>query len=73
MNSMYSLTGVTVVHLDGRTAIGSRLLEQQVIVVTHDLDMLAGFDRVLCLDEGRVLFDGPPHDTVSFYNELLGE
>ena len=48
-------------------------LEQQVIVVTHDLDMLAGFDRVLCLDEGRVLFDGPPHDTVSFYNELLGE
>ena len=35
--------------------------------------MLAGFDRVLCLDAGRVLFDGPPHDTVSFYNELLGE
>ena len=48
-------------------------LEQQVIVVTHDLDMLAGFDRVLCLDEGRVLFDGPPHDAVAFYNELLGE
>lgn len=48
-------------------------LEQQLIVVTHDLDMLEGFDRVLCVDNGQLLFDGPPHDAIAFYRDLLDE
>ena len=35
-------------------------LEQPVVVVTHDLDLLDGFDRVLVVDDGRVVEDGPP-------------
>lgn len=46
-------------------------LDQQVIVVTHDLDMLGDFDRVLCIDSGRVAFDGAPGDAVAFYRELM--
>jgi biotin transport system ATP-binding protein len=42
-------------------------LEQDVVVVTHDLDLLAGFDRVLVFADGRVLADGPPDDAVAAY------
>jgi biotin transport system ATP-binding protein len=42
-------------------------LEQDVVVVTHDLDLLAGFDRVLVVDEGRVVADGPPDEAVAAY------
>lgn len=33
-------------------------LAQQVVMVTHDPALLAGFDRVLWLDEGRLRADG---------------
>jgi biotin transport system ATP-binding protein len=42
-------------------------LEQDVLVVSHDLDLLAGFDRVLVLDDGRVVADGPPAESVAAY------
>jgi biotin transport system ATP-binding protein len=42
-------------------------LEQDVVVVTHDLDLLAGFDRVLVFADGRVLADGPPAEAVDAY------
>ncbi|MGY1620606.1 energy-coupling factor ABC transporter ATP-binding protein [Geodermatophilus sp. SYSU D00965] len=42
-------------------------LEQDVVVVTHHLDLLDGFDRVLVFDEGRVVADGPPAETVPWY------
>ena len=29
-------------------------------MVTHDLDLLDGFDRVLVMDDGRVVEDGSP-------------
>ena len=35
-------------------------LEQDVVVVTHHLDLLDGFDRVLVFEDGRVVADGPP-------------
>ncbi|SDR94964.1 energy-coupling factor ABC transporter ATP-binding protein [Corynebacterium timonense] len=48
-------------------------LDQQVIVVTHDLEMLRGFDRVLCLDSGSLAFDGAPDAAISHYLELMDE
>jgi biotin transport system ATP-binding protein len=42
-------------------------LEQDVVVVTHDLDLLAGFDRVLVVEDGRVVADGTPGETVDWY------
>lgn len=46
-------------------------LPQQVIVVTHHLDLLAGFDRVLLIEAGRVVADGSPADTAARYQALL--
>ncbi|MEU8898217.1 ABC transporter ATP-binding protein [Nocardia sp. NPDC048505] len=45
---------------------------QQVIVVTHQLGLLDGFDRVIVIDEGRVAFDGTPGDAVGTYRALAG-
>ncbi len=42
-------------------------LEQDVVVVTHDLDLLEGFDRVLVFADGRVVADGPPDEAVAAY------
>jgi biotin transport system ATP-binding protein len=42
-------------------------LRQQVVLVTHDLTALDGFDRVLTVDEGRVVFDGDPAGAVAAY------
>lgn len=42
-------------------------LEQDVVVVTHHLDQLAGFDRVLVFEGGRVVADGSPGETVPWY------
>ena len=44
-----------------------RALPAQVIVVTHDLELLADFERVLLLDQGRLLYDGPPGEAVARY------
>ena len=46
-------------------------LDQQVIVVTHDLDMLHNFDRVICINVGTVAYDGTPRDAISFYTDLM--
>lgn len=46
-------------------------LEQQVVLFTHDLDLLAGFDRVVVIDAGRVVFDGEPHAAVESYTRLM--
>ncbi|HEY0403137.1 MAG TPA: ABC transporter ATP-binding protein [Blastococcus sp.] len=46
-------------------------LEQQVVVVTHDLNLLDGFDRVLVVDGGRVVDDGPPDSSVAAYRALM--
>ncbi|QYC42287.1 Biotin transport ATP-binding protein BioM [Nonomuraea coxensis DSM 45129] len=48
-----------------------RELPQQVVVVTHDLPLLAGFDRVLVLDEGRVVADGTPEEAIGHYRKLM--
>jgi biotin transport system ATP-binding protein len=45
-------------------------LPQQVVLVTHHLDLVDGYDRVLVVDGGRVVHDGPPADAVAAYRAL---
>lgn len=47
-------------------------LEQQVLLVTHQLDLLEGWERVLVVDEGTVVADGPASETLPFYRRLMG-
>lgn len=42
-------------------------LEQDVVVVTHHLDLLDDFERVLVFEDGRVVADGSPAETVPWY------
>jgi biotin transport system ATP-binding protein len=46
-------------------------LDQQVVVITHDLNLLDGFDRVLVVDGGRVAADGPPDSSIAAYRSLM--
>ncbi|NUR06969.1 MAG: ABC transporter ATP-binding protein [Nocardioidaceae bacterium] len=46
-------------------------LPQQVLLVTHHLDLLAGFDRVLVFDEGRLVCDDVPEPAVAYYRKLM--
>lgn len=44
-----------------------RGLDQQVILVTHHLELLADFERVVVIDDGRVVADGPPGAAIAEY------
>ena len=46
-------------------------LDQQLVMVTHALEAVAGFDRVICIDEGRVAADGSPAEVVAAYRALM--
>ena len=46
-------------------------LPQQVVLVTHHLDLLDGFDRVLVFDEGRVVCDDAPGAAIDCYRKLM--
>lgn len=46
-------------------------LPQQVVLVTHHLDLMVDFDRVLVFDETRLVHDGPPAESVKIYRELM--
>ncbi len=47
-------------------------LPQQVVMVTHDLDTLEHFDRVLVMSDGRVVADDAPAAAVAAYRALVG-
>jgi biotin transport system ATP-binding protein len=63
--TLLDLRNTRMVH---RTLTG---LDQQLILFTHDLDLLADFDRVLVVDDGRVVFDGEPAAAVAAYTGRL--
>jgi biotin transport system ATP-binding protein len=46
-------------------------LEERVIAVSHDLDWLESFDRVIVMDGGRIVRDAPPADALPFYRALM--
>lgn len=45
-------------------------MEQSVVMVSHDLDLLRDFDRILCFHRGRLHADGAPDDVIGTYIEL---
>jgi biotin transport system ATP-binding protein len=47
-------------------------LDQQVVLVTHHLELLEGFDRVLVFDDASLVHDSTPEDAVAFYRKLMG-
>lgn len=59
----------TLLDLRNRRRIGRLIhdLPQQVVVVSHDLELIAGFDRVILFDGGRVVADGPAEETIAAY------
>jgi biotin transport system ATP-binding protein len=46
-------------------------LDEQVVLLTHHLDLLAGYDRVLVFDEGRLVADAPPAAAIDHYRALM--
>ena len=48
-------------------------LPQQVVLVTHDLELLDGFDRVLVFDRARLVADAPPAEAVASYRDLMAQ
>jgi biotin transport system ATP-binding protein len=46
-------------------------LDQQVITVTHDLDLIMDYDRVIVFDEGRVVADDRPGPATQAYIERM--
>lgn len=44
-------------------------LSQQLILVTHDLDLALECDRALLIESGQVIADGAPSDVVAHYRE----
>lgn len=52
-----------------RTALAA--LEQQLILATHDLELAADAERVIVVEGGRVVADGPPEAAVPAYVDLV--
>lgn len=47
-----------------------RELPEQVVVISHDLALIEDFERVLLFDQGRLVADGAPGDSIARYREI---
>jgi biotin transport system ATP-binding protein len=63
----------TLLDLRNRNAVASTImaLEQYVVLVTHDLELLSAFDRVLVFDEGRITADDSPKEAIAWYKRKM--
>ena len=46
-------------------------LSQQLVLVTHDLDLATRCERVLVVDDARIVADGPPDESIAHYTRLV--
>lgn len=46
-------------------------LPQAVVAISHDLELMSDFERVVVLDRGRVVADGPACDSIAAYRALV--
>ncbi|WP_180901134.1 energy-coupling factor ABC transporter ATP-binding protein [Martelella soudanensis] len=53
-----------------RVADTIEALDEDVIVVSHDLSVLGDFERVLLFHEGRLAGDGAPQDVIAQYEAM---
>jgi biotin transport system ATP-binding protein len=63
----------TLLDLRNTRAVADRLaaLDQHVVLVTHDLDLVTEYDRVLVVDGGRVVVDDVPGRAAPAYRRLM--
>ena len=47
-------------------------LEQQLVVVSHQLELLESFDRIIVMDEGHIVADDVPGVALDAYRALIG-
>lgn len=47
-------------------------LDQQLVVVSHQLELLETFDRVIVMEGGRVVADDEPRHALDAYRALIG-
>lgn len=45
-------------------------LKQKIIMVTHDLDLIKDFERVLYFNKGRIVIDSDPITAINAYKDL---
>jgi biotin transport system ATP-binding protein len=45
-------------------------LEENVVVITHDLELISGFERVLLFHDGKLAADAPAAEAIARYREL---
>jgi len=46
-------------------------LSQQIFFVSHDLQLLENFERILVFDQGQIVCDAPPDTAIAFYERLM--
>ncbi len=54
----------------GRVERMLRGLTENVIVISHDLALIEDFERVLLFDQGRLVADGAPGESIARYREI---
>jgi biotin transport system ATP-binding protein len=63
----------TLLDLRNRNRVAAAIdaLPHPTLVVSHDLDLISGFERVLMIEDGRVAADGLPDEVLPFYRKRM--